>query len=99
MRNAGRGKPPNSEAMHSLPVESVALTSSTQRTIPTFRHRLPEGLERIDVGRHGVVRVVSADYGAQPTALLRNRLMQTARQLESNLPNLPSQSGAQGATL
>jgi hypothetical protein len=73
--------------MHMLNRREAA--TSPKRAIPTFRHRLPERLERIDVSRHSIVRVVSANNGAEPTALLRNRLMQTAAQFESDSRTFP----------
>jgi hypothetical protein len=99
MSNAGHGKPPNCESMHSLPVESVALATSPKRLIPTFCHRLPKHLERVDVSRHPKVREVSADHGAEPTTLLLNCLVQTAAQFKSDLPNVAPQSRTHRATL
>jgi hypothetical protein len=64
MNNARSGKLTNCDAMHSLPVESVAFATSPKRTIPTFRYRLPERRKRIDVSRHSIVRVVYANHGA-----------------------------------
>jgi len=89
MNNAGHGKPTNCEAMHSLPVESVALATPPKRTIPTFGHRLPKRLKRVDVSRHSIVREVSADHGAEPTALLLNPLVQTAAQFRVISRTLP----------
>jgi hypothetical protein len=74
--------------MHALPVESPALATAPKRTIPTLRHRLPKSLKCTDVCRDSIVRVVSADHGAEPTALLRDRLVQTAAQFKSDLSNL-----------
>src|SRR5690349_7052900 len=99
MNNAGLGKPANGEAMHSLPVQPRALAPSRKRSIPTQCLRLPKTRKRIDVGRYAVVRVVSADHRTEPTSLLPYRLVQTAAQFESDLPNLAPQSRAHRATL
>jgi hypothetical protein len=69
MNNAGTRKPLLREPIHPRPVEAAALASSPKRLEPAVRNLRPEHVERLDVGRHAVVRVMSAQHSTQPFTL------------------------------
>ena len=85
MDNAGARKPLSCEAIHSRPVEAaVALASSPKRLEPAMRDLGPEQVERLDVGRHAVIRVMTPQYSAQPLTLRDDRFVQATTQFESD---------------
>jgi hypothetical protein len=82
MNNAGRRKPSYCQSLHASPVESSALTTPPKRASPTLSYLLPERTERLDVGRHTVVRVVSTQDGAQPFTLFGDRRVKATAKFE-----------------
>ena len=91
MNNAGTRKPLLREPIHPRPVEAAALASSPKRLEPAMRNLRPEHVERLDVGWHAVIRVMTAQHSTQPFTLRDDRFMQTTTQFESDLMNLRRQ--------
>jgi hypothetical protein len=44
MNDAGRGKPPGGQGIHTVPVEATPLTTASKRAIPALGNGSPEGI-------------------------------------------------------
>ena len=69
------------EAVHSLPVQVVALAAAPQRLVPMPGHLIAEGVHRVAVAGHRVVVVVPAQDAGEPVSLLRDGLMRAPPRL------------------
>ncbi len=77
----GGGKNLYREFGHPLPCSSVSLTALHERASPEIDHIVPESPEAPAVGRHRVIRKVSANDLPEPLALERDRFVHAPPQL------------------
>ena len=71
VHGAGLGYPPGRYAVHPGPGELPALVAAaSQRLKPVPYHLGAEGVHRIAVAGHGVVSLVPAYHGGQPSSLV-----------------------------
>ena len=72
-------------------VTPVLLAAAPQRSEPVPGHLVAEGLDCRDVAGHGVVCRVPAQHAGQPAALLRDRIVHAAPELDLDLGQLSPQ--------
>src|SRR5258708_28923908 len=71
--------------------EAAAMATTPKRLEPAMRNLRPEHVERLDVGWHAVIRVMTAQHSTQPFTLRDDRFVQTSTQFASDLMNLRRQ--------
>ena len=80
MKDLGRWDPAVGQLLHAHPGESTTLTASPESKQPSSFDFLLEHREASAVGRHGVVREVSAHDRAEPPSLFGNAQMSPTHQ-------------------
>ena len=70
VHGAGLGYPPGRDAVHPGPVDPGSLAAVPQRRAPVPDYLGAEGVHRIAVAGHGVVSLVPAYHGGQPSSLV-----------------------------
>jgi hypothetical protein len=83
-------KPSVDQPSHSIPVDPLALTSTPQREVPIAAYLVSKICHRSPVHRHPMVPDESADYGAKPLPLFRNRLMHALSEFGLDLLKFPA---------
>jgi hypothetical protein len=79
--DAGPGEPAVDEAVHSFPIELMALAATKQRFIPKTAHLVAECLQFPCVARYPIVAVMPEQHHTQPLPHSRHRMMQTSFEL------------------
>ncbi len=69
------------EFCHPVPCGAISLTSLRKGASPEINHIVPKGPEASAVGRHRVIREVSADDLSKPLPLYRDRFVHAPPQL------------------
>jgi len=83
--DAGPGQPAVDEAVHSFPIEPMALAATKQRFIPKATHMVAECFQFPNVARYPIVAVMPEQNHTQPLSHSRHRMMKTPFELRFKL--------------
>src|SRR5271165_5030547 len=99
MEDAWSRDPSRCQALHPVPVRTVALASAQKRVMPRSHNLGSESFEATDVCGDGVVRKVAADHGLDHLPLHGHGQMALPMEILANPLQLYSHSFLRGASV